>query len=103
MDFSSFLKSLKVYKIFAFKMDYYPESESDGFDKKSKKKGRKGNFDESRDVDKDTYDYFQRVMENLETQEFEDEEEKCKGVLKRGPCTCSTFKAYNLTYLHILR
>ena len=63
-------------------MDYYPETESDGFDKKSKKKGRKGNFDESRDVDKDTYDYFQRVMENLETQEFEDEEEKCKIKIK---------------------
>ena len=55
-------------------MDYYPETVNDG--KATKKKGRKGNFDESRDVDKDTYDYFQRVMENLETQEFEDEEDK---------------------------
>ena len=25
------------------------------------------------------------------------------GALKRGPCMCSTFKAFNLTYLHILR
>ena len=25
------------------------------------------------------------------------------GALKRGPCTCSTFKAFNLIYLHVLR
>ena len=25
------------------------------------------------------------------------------GALKQGPCTCSTFKAFNLTYLHVLR
>ena len=25
------------------------------------------------------------------------------GALKRGPCTCSTVKAFNLTFLHILR
>ncbi len=59
-------------------MESYQDFNSDGDSKKSKKKGRKGNFDESRDIDRETYDYFQRVMENLETQEFEDEEEKCK-------------------------
>ena len=26
-----------------------------------------------------------------------------KGSLKQGPCTCSTSKAFNLTYLHVLR
>ena len=25
-----------------------------------------------------------------------------KGALKQGPCTCSTFKAFNLMYLHVL-
>ena len=25
------------------------------------------------------------------------------GALKQGPCTCNTFKAFNLTYLHVLR
>jgi hypothetical protein len=61
------------------KMENYHQQYDNGgesYPKRDKKKGRRGNFDSSRDIDKDNYEYFQRVMENLETQEFEDEEEK---------------------------
>ncbi len=58
--------------------NYHQQYDNGGesYPKRDKKKGRRGNFDSSRDIDKDNYEYFQRVMENLETQEFEDEEEK---------------------------
>lgn len=42
----------------------------------SKKKKSKNKYDSSRDVDRETYLYFQRVMQTLENEPFEDEEQK---------------------------
>ena len=41
-----------------------------------------------------------RISQILFRKVFEGDYES--GALKQGPCTCSTFKAFNLTYLHIL-
>ena len=60
-------------------------SQENGHDvgkKRNKKKSKKGTspFPE---VDKETFEYFQRVKEGFETQEFEDEEEKSKELFRR--------------------
>jgi hypothetical protein len=44
--------------------------------KKGKKKGKKRHSGGGQDVDQETFEYFQRVLENLENQGFEDDEEK---------------------------
>ncbi len=41
---------------------------------RAKRFGKSGRFGKGRDIDKDTYDYFVRVMENLRDGQFEDEE-----------------------------
>ena len=53
---------------------------------KMKKFGKKGQFGKGREIDKDTYDYFVRVLENLSKDEFEDDEAKGR------PCSLSRFR-----------
>ncbi len=58
-------------------MQEFSENNNEGFPKKSKKKLKK-DISPFPEVDKETFEYFQRVKEGLESQEFEDEEEKSK-------------------------
>ena len=44
------------------------------FVQKAKKFGKRGRFGQGREIDRETYDYFVRVMENHRAGEFDDKE-----------------------------
>ena len=51
--------------------------------RKKNKKGQESDFPE---IDKETFEYFQRVKDSLDNQEFQDDEENSKKTLVHFQC-----------------